>query len=341
MTHTIILRELSDVTANEWDNAVAVYPDTTVFHLSGWHTCLERSLPGSVLRFEVEADGELCGHWCGFLATKFGMRVFGAPLPGSATDYMYPLFSKQPPVGQFLAAVHSWAKDRRIGMVELGGEYFSEADLAANRYKIRRAVTYRVDLSVGAADVWKNLKPAMRNKIHKAEKSGVVISRDTSPEFSGRFFDMLQAVFNRQGLTPTYGLSRVETLVRTLAESDNVVTLTAWREGQALASIILLADSKAFYFWGGASYDTAYPFGANDAVHWHALQLAIEKGLAVYDTCGGGAYKTKFGGTLVSIPGGYLCIDPLFRVVRGTVRIGVRTRSVVLGHAKRLGRNLA
>jgi lipid II:glycine glycyltransferase (peptidoglycan interpeptide bridge formation enzyme) len=251
---------------------------------------------------------------------------------------MYPLFSQQPPVGQFLNAVYAWARERRVHMVELGGKYFSEADLTAHGYKTHTAQTYRVDLSGGASEVWKNLKPAMRNKIHKAEKSGVVITHDTCPEFPHRFFDMLQAVFTRQGLSPTYGLSRVETVFRTLADSGNVLPLTAWRDGEPLASVILLTDSRAAYFWGGASYETAYPFGANDIIHWHALRLAIERGLSVYDTCGGGDYKTKFGGQLIALPAGYIAINPVFGAIRAAVQRTLRARSVVLGRAKRLRR---
>lgn len=324
------------MTPAEWDQAIAVYPQATIFHRSPWHACLERSHPGEVVRFRIEAGGEVCGHWCGFLLHRFGARVLGAPLPGSATDYMYPLFSREPPVGPFLGAVQTWAKERRIAMVDLGGEYFAEADLAAHGYQTRHTQTYRVDLSGGASEVWKKLKPAMRNKIRKAEKSGVSITVDTSPEFTVRFSSMLQATFNRKGLVPTYSPKRIETVVRTLAESDRVVTLTAWAGEEALAAIILLVDGTTAYFWGGASYESAYPVGANDLIHWHALQLAIYRGLLVYDTCGGGDYKTKFGGTHVRIPGGYLCVSPLFGVVRAVVRNGFQARSVVMGHARRL-----
>ena len=338
MPQTVLIRPLPDITASAWDEMISSYRDETVFHLSGWHACLDRSLPGTVVRFEIQADGRVCGHWCGFLVTKFGARVFGAPLPGSATDYMYPLFSNAPPPSEFLDAVGTWARENRIALVELGGEYFSAADLAAKGYTLRNAQTYRLDLSGGADEVWSHLKPAMRNKIRKAEKSGVVVTEDTSPDFPRRFFDMLQAVFNRQGLTPTYGLKRVETIVQTLSTTDNLVTLTAWRDEQAVACVLALVDRHTAYFWGGASYESAYPLGANDLIHWHALQLAIERGLTAYDTCGGGDYKTKFGGTFVRLPAGYVCLNPLFGAIRPAVLAGFRARSVVLGRARRLGR---
>src|SRR5262249_35077148 len=127
------------MTAAEWDRVTAAYPDATIFHRSCWHACLENSLPGRVVRFEIVDGDAVCGHWCGFLVRKFGASVLGAPLPGSGTDHMFPLFSHAPPVRAFLAALRSWASARRISMVDLGGEYFAEAELIAGGFEIHRA----------------------------------------------------------------------------------------------------------------------------------------------------------------------------------------------------------
>lgn len=335
-TGAVSLRERPDLPRDEWDEVVASYPSATVFHLSCWHDVLKDSYPGKVVRFEVERDGRVCGHWCGLLLSKFGAQVFGSPLPGSATDYMYPLFSTPPPAGEFLDAVIAWAKDRGIALLEVGGAYFSEAELASKGYEIHHTRSYRVDLSAGESGVWKNLKPAMRNKVRKAEKHGVLITEDTSSEFPSRFFGMLRHVFLRQASVPTYGLGLVQTVVRVLTQSGNLKTLTAWHSGEALSSLILLTDDKAAYFWGGASYETAFPLGANDLIHWHALRFATSRGLLIYDTCGGGDYKQKFGGALISFPAGHLALNPLFGIVRSAVQRGFRARQLVLGRLQSL-----
>jgi hypothetical protein len=336
MTGGITLRERPDLTGNEWDQIVRPYAAATVFHLSCWHDVLNDSQPGKLVRFDVELDGRVCGHWCGLVLTRFGTRVFGAPLPGSATDYMYPLFSTPPPAGQFLDAVLAWAKHRGIALLEVGGAYFSEAELASKGYEIHQTRSYRVDLSAGESGVWKNLKPAMRNKVRKAEKQGITVTEDTPPDFPSLFFDMLRQVFLRQASVPTYSLGLIDTVVRVLSQSGNLKTLTAWHNGAALSSLILLTDDKAAYFWGGASYETAFPVGANDLIHWHALRFATRRGLLVYDTCGGGNYKEKFGGPLIHFPAGHLAVNPLFGIVRSAVKRGVRARQLVLGRLQTL-----
>lgn len=334
----VLLERLPALAAAEWDGLMAQYPDATVYHLSSWHRCLERSFPGTVVRFAVLDGDRACGHWCGFLVKKFGVRVFGAPLPGTGVDYLHPLFSHAPSVPRFLAAVRAWAEQEGIALVELGGRCFSVEELGAAGYRARCSHTYRVDISGGAEEVWSGMKPAMRNKVRKAEKSGVTVEFDTSPEFPRRYIGMLKATFGRQGLVPTYGLERVETIVDELIPSGNAATFTASLSDDAVAAIILLLDGTTAYFWGGASYRRAYEVGANDIIHWHALQYAIEKGLAVYDTSGGGDYKTKFGGVLTDLPAGYLGLKPWAGVLRATVHGTARLRQTALGHLLRARR---
>jgi hypothetical protein len=319
----------------EWDDAIASYRDATVFHGSAWHQGLDEALPGHVVRFQIEMGSEVCGHWCGFLVQKFGIKVFGAPLPGTATDYMYPLFAKTPGVDEFLASVRTWASEKRVGLVEVGGEYFDDHSLTAGGYRLQPTRTYRVDLSGGEDAVWQRLKPAMRNKVRKAEKNGVTVIEDTSPTFAREFSDMLRSVFNRQGKAPSYDQRRIETVVRVLTTSGRLSALTAVRDGQRLASVILLHDATTAYFWAGASYPSAYPFGANDIIQWRALQLAMSRGLGCYDACGGGDYKEKFGGTFVSLPAGHLVMNPVFGLVRSTVMRGFRAKQALLGAVQR------
>jgi len=249
---------------------------------------------------------------------------------------MYPLFTRAADVGEFLKSVRTWASRRRVGLVEVGGEYFADPGLAAAGFRLRPARTYRVDLKGGETAVWQRLKPAMRNKVRKAEKHGVTVIADTSPAFAAEFSDMLRSVFNRQGIAPTYDQRRIETVVRVLTASGHLSALTAVRDNQRLASMILLRDARTAYFWAGASYPAAYPVGANDVIQWRALQLAMTQGLQTYDTCGGGDYKEKLGGTLVSLPAGHLALHPVFGVVRSSVMKGFRARQALMGAIQRV-----
>ena len=333
----LVLRDLGELSDDAWDASVAAYANATVFHGSAWHRVLRESRPGRVVRFQLERAGAVCGHWCGFMVQKFGMRVFGAPLPGTATDYMFPLFSAAPPpVQEFLDAVRAWAAANRVGLLEIGGEYFDEQLLCAMGYQLQPTRTYRVDLSGGETEVWQRLKPAMRNKVRKAEKQGVIVVEDASPHFARDFSAMLRSVFNRQGIAPSYDQRRIEIVTRVMAAAGRLTALTAMREQERLASVVLLHDATTSYFWAGASYPSAYPHGANDIIQWRALQLAMSRGLVRYDACGGGDYKEKFGGQFVALPAGHLVMRPVFGLVRSSVLQGYRARQALLGAVQRV-----
>lgn len=341
MTGELVIQEHAASGADQWDHLLTRYRNATVFHSAGWHQALDDSLPGRVVRLELTRDREVCGHWCGFFVPKFGFRLFGAPLPGTGTDYMYPLFIETPPPSEFLRAVAAWAASWRLSMVDLGGEYLTGEALQAAGYRVRPTRTYRVDLRGGEPGVWSGLKPAMRNKVRKAEKQGVVVEVDRSPDFARLYFDMLKAVFRRQKKVPTYDLGRVEALLRGLEPAGAVVPLVARRSDEPLATVILLQDRRVGYYWGGASYDAAYPVGANDLIQWRALQLCVSKGLETYDTCGGGEYKEKFGGTLVSLSAGHRPLHPVARLVRASVEQGMRARQALFGTVQRLAESLS
>lgn len=316
MNASIEFREFHGVKDHEWDKIVQTYSNATVFHFSCWHKVLQHSFPGQVIRLNILREGEVIGHWCGLLLNKYGMKVFGAPLPGSSTDYMFPLFQKKIEVNDFLNSLFNWAKEKKIAHIELGGDFFMKSNLVSNQYKIRPATTYRVDLTDGEETVWRRIKPAMRNKIRKAWKKYVEIKENDSNEFAVQYYDMLKVVFKRQGLVPTYGQERIENILHYLRKSGNVFTLSAWNNSEPLSTALFLMDKKTLYFWGGASYPNAYQYGANDLIHWKAFQFAFKNRLKTYDTCGGGEYKKKFGGQLVEIPSGYLSLNPILRIVR-------------------------
>ena len=218
----------------------------------------------------------------------------------------------------------------------MGGYYFKSEVLKEFGYSTNHTETYIVNISTTESDIWHNLKPAMRNKVRKAEKNGIIVAIDNSLEFSRIYYDMLKVVFQRKGLVPTYNLSRVEKVIHYLKNSENVITLTARKDSKLLSTIILLKDKTTIYYWGGASYQEAFKYGANDLIHWYAFQMANKMGIYHYDTCGGGEYKKKFGGTYIQIPSAYLSLNYLTGVARNIIKNCIIYRQKLTNYINRL-----
>ncbi len=306
---TVQFVETSAVKHTEWDRIITSHPDHTVYHLSSWHSVLENCFKGTILRFDILHNGHICGHWCGLIVKKYGMNIFGSPLPGTGTDYMHPLFKNEIFLPDFLNGLKNWAIKNNIAHIEIGGTYFNPETLKLFGFTTANTKTFRIDLSPGENEIWKNLKPAMRNKVRKAEKNGISVTVDHSEQFADLYYDMLKTVFNRKGLQPTYDLERVRKVLQYLKTEKRIIPLIAKNNSTPLSAIILLQDKNTLYFWGGASFQEAFKYGANDLIHWYAFKLAKKYDIQNYDTCGGGDYKKKFGGELIHIPSGYMSLN--------------------------------
>ena len=69
-------------------------------------------------------------------------------------------------------------------------------------------------------------------------------------------------------------------------------------EGDLLATGLFPHDDRTIYFWGGASEAEAAKYAPNDLLHWTVIEMAAARGLRVYNMCGHGFFKKKFGGVL-------------------------------------------
>jgi lipid II:glycine glycyltransferase (peptidoglycan interpeptide bridge formation enzyme) len=68
--------------------------------------------------------------------------------------------------------------------------------------------------------------------------------------------------------------------------------------GQVIATCLFPHDNKTIYYWCGGSRLSGWKYSPNDLIHWSAMEWGIKHGLTVYNMCGYGNFKSKFGGPL-------------------------------------------
>jgi len=102
-----------------------------------------------------------------------------------------------------------------------------------------------------------------------------------------------------------------------------------------IATALFPHDDRTMYFWSGASWAHAQEVCPNDYVHWRAMQLAADRGLTVYNMCGYGRFKRKFGGRLTVTRRWHKCYQPTARVARQLYERASRARASIAGHWQR------
>ena len=107
----------------------------------------------------------------------------------------------------------------------------------------------------------------------------------------------LTDVFAKQGLRPTYGVDRVEKLIRCLYPTGQLLLLRARSpDGRSIATGIYPGGKGYSFFWGNGSLRSDQQFRPNEALHWYAMRTWKARGSKVHDWGGGGEYKRKYGG---------------------------------------------
>jgi CelD/BcsL family acetyltransferase involved in cellulose biosynthesis len=209
--------------------------------------------------------------------------------------------------------------------LEIRDRGLTEADLEGLGLRWASAPTAVIDLSPDQDRLFGAMASACRRNIRKAAKSGVVIE-EADPgdrEFADDFYHQLRDVFAKQNLVPTYSIERVRALIRNLAPAGRILLLRARDpEGRCVATAVLPWYHRTMYFWGGASYREHQHLRPNEALIWHALRWAKERGVTEFDFVGGNAYKAKYGTTEVPVPWARRSRSPLVAGLRDAAKEG-------------------
>jgi CelD/BcsL family acetyltransferase involved in cellulose biosynthesis len=311
-------------TAALWADRLS-YDDRLIFHTEPWLRFVAESQRAEPLLATV-TDGEtVVGHFTGLLTKRYGLRILGSPMAGWTTSYLG--FNLAPGAERraALAALPAFAfDDRACAHLEIRDRGLAESDLGGLGLRWDTAPTAVIDLTPPEDALFGAMASACRRNIRKAAKSGITIEEVTDdPEFAAEFYEQLRDVFAKQNLVPTYSIERVRSLIRNLAPAGRVLRLRARdADGRCVATAILPWYHRTMYFWGGASYREHQHLRPNEALIWHALRWARERGLTEFDFVGGNAYKAKYGTTEVPVPWARRSRSPLVAGLRDAAKQG-------------------
>jgi len=156
--------------------------------------------------------------------------------------------------------------------------------------------TYRLSLPASADALWKSLRPEIRNRTRKAEKSGLAIAegRDLLPEFFRVYVRHM-----RELGTPPHPLTFFAILADT--EPSRVTISLATIDGAPVAGMIRVAHGGVDTAVWVSSLRESNAANPVNLLYWRALIAAVARGATTFDfgrgRVGTGAtvFKTRFG----------------------------------------------
>jgi hypothetical protein len=253
---------------------------------------------------EVSDGQSVVGYFHGLIFRQYGLRLFGSPFPGWTTMYMgFNLDPGVPRDGLIGVAADFVHRDLGCAHMELVDRHLTDDAASQLGFRYDFVDTYETDLRQTEDEIFGSMRSACRRCIRKADKSGVQIEEGGDEQFAEEYYSQLEDVFLKQGLVPTYGVDRVQALIKWLYPTGNLLLLRARDpDGNCIATGIYPGMNTTAQFWGNASYRASQGLRPNEALHWYAMRYWKRRGARVFDWCGGGTYKEKYGCTLLQVP---------------------------------------
>jgi hypothetical protein len=292
--------EQFDGTIEEWDAILKTFPDWEIYQTSAWLRFLAESQNAAPTIAALKDGDDTVGYFAGLIVKKFGLKILGSPFVGWTTERMGLRLLPRVPRGPALKALADYAF-RDLGCIHLE---FSDCcttreDAAESRFMELVARNHFVDLAPDEEKIYYNMNRSARRYCNRGGASrGVTIEEAHDEGFAEEHYRQLQDVFGKQGLVPTYGVSRVRLLIRHLQPTGNLLLLRARdSEGHCVATGMFFGMNRHAYFWGNASWRSSQSLRPNEALHWYTMMYFKARGALVYEM-GGASYTEKYGAKL-------------------------------------------
>jgi hypothetical protein len=145
----------------------------------------------------------------------------------------------------------------------------------------QRPGSYRLDLSPGIDEIWKNLKSDCRRNIRKAQGSGMEVF---PLEDAYLYYHMLDATLRRHGTTSWHKERFFRSLLTELVPRDMLWAWGARYEGNLIAGTFFFHDDCEVHHLSGASLPQYGSMPTSYLLHWSAIEKASQSGLKIYNS---------------------------------------------------------
>lgn len=169
--------------------------------------------------------------------------------------------------------------------------------------------TFRLDLSPGAEGIWNGFLPKVRNRLRKAQKSGIEVVTGNNERFINDFYKVFSKRMKELSF-PVYPKSYIEAIIKNFNKNSRIIL--ALYKGEAIGGMLLISFKNILSFPYAATLTEHNSLCANELIYWEAIRQGADEGFSFFDMGrsqkGGGTYhfKEKWGAAPVQLYYQYL-----------------------------------
>ena len=264
------MRILDPTITEAWDAEITALPGASFFHGAAWATVLKQSYGFTPVYF-TKAEGHLSAAIPLMEVDSFltGKRAVSLPF----TDYCEPLVPHVEVSKVLFEAIVHEGRKRQWKYIELrgGADFLGDGPASAWFYR------HTLDLTPGEAKLFRSLRDSTRRNIKKADKEGVEVRFESTPDALREFYRLNCLTRREHGLPPQPWHFFEHLHEEILARGMGAVALAYFRGNAIAANVYLHTGGEVIYKYG-ASDKTHQNLRANNVVMWEAVKLYAARG---------------------------------------------------------------
>jgi serine/alanine adding enzyme len=254
----------------EWGNAVC-----KTYNLWRWYFAVKEGqrivgvLPVFYIRSMLFGDKIVSLPFC----------EYGGPLIPDCCDQS----TAKNAIMMLLKKVHELAGKLMVDYVELrqpSGLTLSFVSSAGFRV-LRRYVTFRIGLTVGESEVWKNLDGRTRRHVKKAVRMGTKIV-EVNVDSLGHYYTLYVRTQKSLG-SPPHSYAFFRNLHDNFVRKGLLQMLMASYEGKPAAGIMVFCFNGKLYWWNNVLDRRYGSLDPTNLLLWHVIRWGTENGFKVLD----------------------------------------------------------
>jgi len=294
------LEPLSPEEIHDWDQLIQPFQWREVFHRQAWLNYIAAYHKAEIRYWAIREHGRTIGYFCGGVLQRGPFRILGSPLQGWYTNFMGPVATQGFSETAFFRALDELAQLERLAIIEIEGHAISDEIALQFGYEPAVQLSYVVDLSrEDPAIMHRRLHPKCRKAIRLAEQFGVRAEDTDDPAFAAELFDGYKEILRRKNVHPAFSVECPQLVFKFLKPADLLFAIQMRDPDGSITSTGLFPhDDHSVYFAFTGSRVAGWKHFPNDLMQWSAMEIAAQRGIRIYNMCGYGRFKSKFGGTL-------------------------------------------
>jgi len=300
----------TNVQIENWNTITKSLYGSTVYHTIEWLKILEAKSSTKLFLFIIELNGEVYGVFPVFYQKKYKLKFIYSPPPKTGVPNLGPLYCDGLKQKEF-ENIQEIFIDNILEYFDNRIDYFylisvpqlrDARQFIWNNFSVSPLYSYQVSLKRSKEDIFKSFSSQVRTDIRRALKNKDLIFKEGGLEEMLQINNFVKDRYKKNGRDYSISSNYLTKIYNQMC--DYVYIYCLYYKDKLIAGLILLSYNNVLSHWIGGTPPIVKQIGANELLHWKAIEFGIENKFECYELVGANTkhlcrYKVKYNPNLI------------------------------------------